>query len=141
MTKDCLSVQYCMPTDSPHLSKKLKPLAVAMSPMLWTRFKPDRFDSYSCGMRAFLTHQDSVQWHRSRQHTSQLCRKQLFKLKTYFCPHPYSPGSFKFSGLHLEFLGIMGRTAVQIPKSSHSQHSWNQSFHACFDWANSLLLK
>jgi len=38
-----------MPTDSPHLAKQLKPLAVAMSPMLWSRFKPDRFDSYSTG--------------------------------------------------------------------------------------------
>lgn len=38
-----------MPTDSPHLAKQLRPVAVAMSPVLWSRFKPDRFDSYSCG--------------------------------------------------------------------------------------------
>ena len=45
--------QYCMPTDSPHLSKQLRPLAVAMSPVLWSRFKPDRFDSFSCGLLLF----------------------------------------------------------------------------------------
>ena len=43
----CL-LQYCMPTDAPHLAKH-GALAMAMSPLLWQRFKPDRFDSYSAG--------------------------------------------------------------------------------------------
>ncbi|KAK9814185.1 hypothetical protein WJX72_001933 [[Myrmecia] bisecta] len=46
----CPPEQYCMPTDSPHLSRTLKPLALAMSPLLWVRHKPDRFDSYSTGL-------------------------------------------------------------------------------------------
>lgn len=37
-----------MPTDAPHLAKH-GALAMAMSPLLWQRFKPDRFDSYSAG--------------------------------------------------------------------------------------------
>jgi len=37
-----------MPTDAPHLSKH-GAFAMAMSPLLWQRFKPDRFDSYSAG--------------------------------------------------------------------------------------------
>ena len=43
----CL-LQYCMPTDAPHLAKH-GAFAMAMSPLLWQRFKPDRFDSYSAG--------------------------------------------------------------------------------------------
>lgn len=45
----CPPEQYCMPTDAPHLSKH-GALAMAMSPLLWQRFKPDRFDSYSAGL-------------------------------------------------------------------------------------------
>ena len=37
-----------MPTDAPNLSKH-GAFAMAMSPLLWQRFKPDRFDSYSAG--------------------------------------------------------------------------------------------
>ena len=64
MSRESLSVsccvQYCMPTDSPHLARQLKPLAIAMSPLLWSRFKPDRFDSYSCGEhKAMLTRRGS----------------------------------------------------------------------------------
>ncbi len=42
-------MQYCLPTDSPHLARHAKPLAMAMSPLLWGRHKPDLFDSYSLG--------------------------------------------------------------------------------------------
>ena len=41
--------QYCLPTDSPHLARHAMPLALAMSPLLWGRHKPDLFDSYSAG--------------------------------------------------------------------------------------------
>lgn len=45
----CPPEQYCMPTDAPNLSKH-GAFAMAMSPLLWQRFKPDRFDSYSAGL-------------------------------------------------------------------------------------------
>ncbi|KAL0031978.1 hypothetical protein WJX79_009976 [Trebouxia sp. C0005] len=45
----CPPEQYCMPTDAPHLSRH-GAFAMAMSPLLWQRFKPDRFDSYSAGL-------------------------------------------------------------------------------------------
>lgn len=101
-------MQYCMPTDSPHLSKQLKPLAVAMSPVLWSRFKPDRFDSFSCGellalfilpthdysplpiamtLRQIIKHQDSGKCHIEcpMEHTSwsRLCRDQSSKQMHY----------------------------------------------------------
>jgi hypothetical protein len=41
--------QYCLPTDAPHLARHAAPLALAMSPLLWGRHKPDLFDSYSAG--------------------------------------------------------------------------------------------
>ena len=41
-------LQYCMPTDAPHLAKAGM-FKFVMSPLLWKRFKPDRFDSYSAG--------------------------------------------------------------------------------------------
>ncbi len=44
--------QYCLPTDAPHLARHARPLAMAMSPLLWTRHKPDLFDSYSAGARS-----------------------------------------------------------------------------------------
>jgi len=40
--------KYVLPTDSPHLAKSF--LDRAMSPMLWTRYGPDRFDMWSAGM-------------------------------------------------------------------------------------------
>lgn len=40
--------KYILPTDSPHLSKSF--LDRAMSPMLWTRYNPDRFDMWSAGV-------------------------------------------------------------------------------------------
>ncbi|KAK9798998.1 hypothetical protein WJX73_001206 [Symbiochloris irregularis] len=46
----CPPEQYCMPTDAPHLSKQMRPLSLAMSPLLWARHKPDRFDSFSAGL-------------------------------------------------------------------------------------------
>ncbi|KAK9822826.1 hypothetical protein WJX81_005812 [Elliptochloris bilobata] len=42
--------QFCLPTDSPHLARHARPLAMAMSPLLWGRHKPDLFDSYSAGL-------------------------------------------------------------------------------------------
>lgn len=38
-----------MPTDAPHLAKH-GAFAMAMSPLLWRRFKPDKFDSFSAGV-------------------------------------------------------------------------------------------
>lgn len=38
-----------MPTDSPHIDGKMKPFQLAISPLLWSKNKPDRFDSFSCG--------------------------------------------------------------------------------------------
>ncbi len=73
-----------MPTDSPHLSKQLRPLAVAMSPVLWSRFKPDRFDSFSCGMLLFAMLEfriPSAQFHeRDQQHFL----PYMFKLYLYY---------------------------------------------------------
>ncbi|GBF87683.1 hypothetical protein Rsub_00394 [Raphidocelis subcapitata] len=40
--------QYVLPTDSPHLARSL--LGQAMSPLLWARHQPDRFDSWSAGV-------------------------------------------------------------------------------------------
>ena len=37
-----------LPTDSPDLRKSL--LNMVVSPMLWARHKPDRFDMWSAGM-------------------------------------------------------------------------------------------
>ncbi len=42
-------LQYCLPTDSPDLKRQFGVVRSAMSPMLWSRFKPDRFDSWSAG--------------------------------------------------------------------------------------------
>ena len=43
------AVQYCLPTDSPDLARQFGVVRSAMSPMLWSRYKPDRFDSWSAG--------------------------------------------------------------------------------------------
>ena len=40
-------LQYVLPTNSPLLSKSA--LKMALSPMLWTQHKPDRFDVWSAG--------------------------------------------------------------------------------------------
>ena len=42
-------MQYCLPTDSPDFARTVRPLALAMSHLVWARHRPDRFDSYSCG--------------------------------------------------------------------------------------------
>ena len=42
--------RYCLPTTAPDLSSTLAPLKLAISPLLWSRHKPDCFDSYSCGL-------------------------------------------------------------------------------------------
>lgn len=44
-----LSLQYVLPTDSPHLAKSM--LKMAISPVLWAQHKPDRFDMWSAGGR------------------------------------------------------------------------------------------
>ncbi|KAK9838686.1 hypothetical protein WJX74_001413 [Apatococcus lobatus] len=46
----CPPEQYCLPTDSPDLARQFGVVRSAMSPMLWSRYKPDRFDSWSAGM-------------------------------------------------------------------------------------------
>ena len=43
--------RYCLPTTAPNLSSTLAPLKLAISPLLWSRHKPDCFDSYSTGAR------------------------------------------------------------------------------------------
>ena len=42
-----LRSQYVLPTDSPDLAKTL--ISAAISPVLWARHKPDRFDTWSAG--------------------------------------------------------------------------------------------
>ena len=37
-----------LPTDSPDLAKNV--LSLAISPMLWAKHKPDRFDMWSAGV-------------------------------------------------------------------------------------------
>ena len=49
LTPWLMLLQYCLPTDSPDLARTMRPLALAMSHLVWARHKPDRFDSYSCG--------------------------------------------------------------------------------------------
>jgi hypothetical protein len=39
-----------LPTDAPHLSQHAAPLALAMSPLLWSTHRPDCFDTYSAGV-------------------------------------------------------------------------------------------
>ena len=43
------ALQYCLPTDAPHLARTSRALAAALSPMVWAQHKPDRFDSFSAG--------------------------------------------------------------------------------------------
>lgn len=45
----CPPEQYCLPTSAPHLGRQLAPLKLAISPLLWSRHKPDCFDSFSSG--------------------------------------------------------------------------------------------
>ena len=44
------SCRYCLPTTAPNLSAQLAPLRLAISPLLWSRHKPDCFDAYSTGV-------------------------------------------------------------------------------------------
>eukprot|EP00884_Botryococcus_braunii_P000646 jgi/Botrbrau1/10582/Bobra.0358s0005.1 len=46
----CPPEQYCLPTDAPHLAKMNGAVSIAFSPVLWSRHRPDRFDSYSAGL-------------------------------------------------------------------------------------------
>ncbi|KAG2422260.1 hypothetical protein HXX76_016174 [Chlamydomonas incerta] len=46
----CPPEQYVMPTDSPHIAKQAGLLKLAISPMLWAKHKPDRFDTWSAGI-------------------------------------------------------------------------------------------
>ncbi|GLI68475.1 hypothetical protein VaNZ11_012901 [Volvox africanus] len=46
----CPPEQFVMPTDSPHIAKQAGLIKMAISPMLWAKHKPDRFDTWSAGM-------------------------------------------------------------------------------------------
>ena len=46
----CPPEQYVLPTDAPDLAKKSKVMSLAISSMLWSKHKPDRFDMYSVGL-------------------------------------------------------------------------------------------
>ena len=48
-TESAAALQYCLPTDAPHLARTSRALAAALSPMVWAQHKPDRFDSFSAG--------------------------------------------------------------------------------------------
>ena len=47
----CPPEQYVLPTDAPQLSTNA--FSMVISPMLWTKHKPDRFDVYSAGLIFF----------------------------------------------------------------------------------------
>lgn len=46
----CPPEQYVMPVDSPHLQEKGAFASMAMSPVLWAKNQPDKFDAYSAGI-------------------------------------------------------------------------------------------
>lgn len=46
----CPPEQYVMPVDSPHLQKRGALASMAMSPLLWAKNQPDKFDAYSAGI-------------------------------------------------------------------------------------------
>ena len=46
----CAPEQYVLPTDAPDLARQAGVVSQAMSPLLWARFMPDRFDMYSAGL-------------------------------------------------------------------------------------------
>jgi len=46
----CPPEEYILPTDSPNLRKQSAPLALAISPLLWSQHRPDCFDTYSAGI-------------------------------------------------------------------------------------------
>ena len=46
----CAPEQYVLPTDAPDLARQAGMVSQAMSPLLWARFMPDRFDMYSAGL-------------------------------------------------------------------------------------------
>jgi hypothetical protein len=46
----CPPEQYALPTDSPDLAKKSRVMSLAISSVLWSKHKPDRFDMYSIGL-------------------------------------------------------------------------------------------
>ena len=47
----CLPEQYVLPTNAPQLSTSA--FSMVISPMLWSKHKPDRFDVYSAGLIFF----------------------------------------------------------------------------------------
>jgi serine/threonine protein kinase len=67
----CPPEQYVLPTDAPDLSKKPALLASALSPMLWARHKPDRFDMYSVGLIFLQLSMPHMRAHSSLQVRSQ----------------------------------------------------------------------
>lgn len=46
----CPPEQYVLPTTGPNLSAMLAPMSLATSPLLWRKWKPDRFDMFSAGL-------------------------------------------------------------------------------------------
>ena len=46
----CAPEQYVLPTDAPDLANQAGVVSQAISPLLWARFMPDRFDMYSAGL-------------------------------------------------------------------------------------------
>lgn len=46
----CAPEQYIMPTQSPDIGKMATPMSLAMSPLIWSKWNPDRFDMYSAGL-------------------------------------------------------------------------------------------
>lgn len=46
----CPPEEYVLPTDSVHLAEQAVPLKFVMSPILWSRHRPECFDTYSAGV-------------------------------------------------------------------------------------------
>lgn len=46
----CPPEEYVLPTDSVHLAEQAAPLKFVMSPILWSRHRPECFDTYSAGV-------------------------------------------------------------------------------------------
>jgi len=46
----CAPEQFVLPTTSVDLAEQALPVALVVSPMLWAKYQPDRFDIYSAGL-------------------------------------------------------------------------------------------
>ena len=73
----CPPEQYCLPTSAPHLGRQLAPLKLAISPLLWSRHKPDCFDSYSTGGQLFHYHLSSQRFARFLRSSACQCCSAL----------------------------------------------------------------